>query len=77
MILMRILEELRREPRGPTKLAQAVNLSFDKCAPYLQILETRVLIRSEQAGGRQLYSITQEGIDTFLNWEKVWEKLKP
>ena len=41
LIYMRILELLREEPRGPTRLAQSVNLAYDKCAPYLQALEVR------------------------------------
>jgi len=74
---MRVLEELREEPRGPTRLAQAVNLSFDKCVPYIQRLERKGLIIKETKEGREVYSITQGGIDTFLNWERVWEKIKP
>jgi len=74
---MRILEELREEPRGPTRLAQAVNLSFDKCAPYVQWLERKALIRKEEADGRQVYSVTQDGIDTHIGWERVWERLRP
>lgn len=77
LIYMRILEELRREPRGPTRLAQSVNLSYDKFVPFLQDLERKGLVTNGNQEGRQLYSITQDGIDTFLNWEKVWEKTKP
>lgn len=77
LIKMQILEEVRREPRGPTRLAQAVNLSFDKCVPYLQSLEAKGFITKGSTEGREVYQITPAGIDTFLEWEKLWEKLKP
>jgi predicted transcriptional regulator len=71
--MMRILEEVRREPRGPTRLAQSVNLSFDKCAPYLQSLEQKGLIAKGNSEGREVYSVTQAGIDAFLAWQRFWE----
>lgn len=77
LIKMRVLEEVRREPRGPTRLAQAVNLSFDKCAPYLQSLEQKGFIAKGSSEGRDVYLITQAGIDTFLEWERLWEKPRP
>lgn len=76
VILMGLLEEVRKEPRGPTRLAQAVNLAFDKCVPHLRHLEEKGLVRKESREGRDVYVVTQEGIDTFLNWEKFWVKLK-
>ncbi len=77
VIKMQILEAVRREPRGPTRLAQAVNLSFDKCVPYLQSLEQKGFLTRETREGRDVYQITQSGIDAFLEWEKLWEKLGP
>jgi predicted transcriptional regulator len=77
VIFMRILEEVRREPRGPTRLAQAVNLSYDKFVPYLQTMERKGLVKKENAEGRDIYSMTQEGIQVFFNWEKVWEVIRP
>jgi predicted transcriptional regulator len=77
LIYMRILEEVRREPRGPTRLAQAVNLSYDKFVPFLQTLVAKGLLKGEESEGREVYSITAEGIQTFLHWEMVWEKIRP
>ncbi|MDG7011844.1 MAG: hypothetical protein JRN11_06080 [Nitrososphaerota archaeon] len=77
VIMMQVLEQVRREPRGPTRLAQSVNLSFDKCAPYLQSLEQKGLIAKGASEGRDVYTVTQEGVDTFLEWERLWERLKP
>jgi predicted transcriptional regulator len=74
VLLMRILEEVRTEPRGPTRLAQSVNLSFDKCAPYLRNLEQKGLITKGNREGRDVYSITQAGIDAFLDWQRFWER---
>jgi predicted transcriptional regulator len=75
--MMQVLEQVRREPRGPTRLAQSVNLSFDKCMPYLRSLEQKGLIAKGASEGRDVYMITQVGVDTFLEWERLWEKLKP
>ncbi|MDG7020267.1 MAG: hypothetical protein JRN16_07350 [Nitrososphaerota archaeon] len=77
VIMMQVLEQVRREPRGPTRLAQSVNLSFDKCMPYLQSLEQKGFIAKGASEGRDVYMITQAGVDTFLEWERLWEKLKP
>jgi predicted transcriptional regulator len=73
--MMRILEELRREPRGPTRLAQAVNLSYDKCVPLLLRLERngQIIADGEE---RQTYSTTPAGNETFNHWEKVWESVR-
>ena len=76
LIKMQILEAVRTEPRGPTRLAQAVNLSFDKCVPYLQSLVQKGFIAKSSGEGRDIYAITQSGIDTFLEWERLWEKLR-
>jgi predicted transcriptional regulator len=75
--MMRILEEVRREARGPTRLAQATNLSFDKCVPYLQNLEQKGFIAKTNTEGRDVYSITQAGTDVFLEWQRFWEKWSP
>ncbi|MDG7009037.1 MAG: hypothetical protein JRN06_12565 [Nitrososphaerota archaeon] len=77
VIMMQVLEQVRREPRGPTRLAQSVNLSFDKCVPYLQSLEQKGFITKGASEGRDVYAITQAGIDALLEWERLWEKLKP
>jgi predicted transcriptional regulator len=77
LIYMRILELLRDEPRGPTRLAQSVNLAYDKCAPYMHALEAKGLIRKDSSEGKDVFAVTQDGIQVYLDWQKVWEKLKP
>ena len=77
LIYMRILELLREEPRGPTRLAQGVNLAYDKCAPYLQTLEAKGLVKKEPREGRDVFAVTQDGLQVYMDWQKVWEKLKP
>ena len=73
VIMMGILEQLRREPRGPTRIAQAANVAFDKCVPYLDTLERKGLISKSDRDGRDVYSVTQAGIDTFLDWQRFYE----
>jgi predicted transcriptional regulator len=77
LIYMRILELLRDEPRGPTRLAQSVGFPYDKFLPFLQVVTTKGLVRKETSGTRDTYYITEEGRQVFMDWQKVWEKLKP
>ena len=42
LILMEILSILREGPRGPTRLAQAVGLSFDAFVEYATDIESRL-----------------------------------
>ena len=70
---MRILEEVRREPRGPTRLAQAVNMAFDKCLPHITTLEQKGFITKTNVEGRDKYSITQAGVDLHQSFRRFWE----
>lgn len=74
VIRMLILELLRREPRGPTRIAQGVNMSYDKCVPHLQWLEQRGFIERGAIEGGEGRKITQRGNEFFLDYQRLYEK---
>jgi predicted transcriptional regulator len=75
IIYMEILALLREEARGPTRLAQACNLSFDRLIAFIKLLEAKNLVRSDLQDGHELYYITTDGNQLYQDWMKVWEKL--
>lgn len=77
LILMEILSILREGPRGPTRLAQAVGLSFDAFVEYAKEVESRRFVTKSMVEGHEMYSISPEGNQLLLDWRKVWEKISP
>lgn len=75
-ILMQILELLMEEPRGPTRVAQAANLNYQKCAEYLEILSASEFVRKDIQEGHEVYSTTAKGSDIFMRWNGIFEELK-
>ncbi len=74
-ILMEILELLMREPRGPTRLAQAANLNYQKCAEYLEILSANQFVGRDIKEGHEIYSATLKGKEIFLRWDGIFRDL--
>lgn len=77
LIVMEILSVLREGPRGPTRLAQAVGISFDAFTVYAKEVESRGFVTKSVADGHELYTISSEGNQLLLDWQKVWEKISP
>ena len=75
-IIMQLLELLMKEPRGPTRLAQAANLNYQKCAEYLAILSASDFVEREIKDGHEIYSATTKGKDVFFRWDRIFEELK-
>jgi predicted transcriptional regulator len=73
---MQILELLMEEPRGPTRVAQAANLNYQKCVEYLGILSANEFVRKDIQEGREIYSTTVKGSDIFERWNGIFEELK-
>ena len=74
---MEILSILRGGPRGPTRLAQATGLSFDKFMEVAAVLDSRHFIEKSTSEGHDTYFITSEGNQLLQEWEKVWTKISP
>lgn len=77
LIIMEILSVLREGPRGPTRLAQAVGLSFDVFVEYAKLVEARRLVTKSIADGHEVYAISPEGNQLCLDWERIWNKISP
>jgi len=75
LILMRLLELLIQEPRGPTRLAQAANLNYRKCEEFLNLLAERGFVEREIRTGHDTYLVTQKGRVLFSNWARIYEEL--
>jgi predicted transcriptional regulator len=77
LIIMEILSILRQGPRGPTRLAQAVGLSFDVFTEYAKEIESRRFVTKSVVEGHEVYMISADGNQLLLDWQKVWEKISP
>jgi predicted transcriptional regulator len=77
LIYMEILDLLLDGPRGPSRLAQAMGLNFNKFLEFATFLKAKELIRSEVQDGHELYFITQQGSELNQDWKKVWNRLAP
>jgi predicted transcriptional regulator len=75
LILMELLELLIREPRGPTRLAQAANLNYQKCDELIHLLAERGLIAREVREGHEVYTATLKGRGLFIRWAEIFEEL--
>jgi predicted transcriptional regulator len=74
---MEILSILRGGSKGPTRLAQATGLSFDKFMEFATLLESRRFIEKSTSEGHDFYIITSNGNQLLQEWEKVWMKISP
>ncbi len=75
VIHMEILASLFVSPKGPTRLAQSVNLQFSRMEAFTEALLKRGLIRAEDREGQQVYSITEEGYSVYKAWLEIWRRL--
>ena len=75
VIYMELLGLLREGPRGPTRLAQALGLSYDRFARLASILEERKFIVNEAAESYTQYRITPEGVQLHQDWTSVKDRL--
>ncbi|HUI00611.1 MAG TPA: winged helix-turn-helix domain-containing protein [Nitrososphaerales archaeon] len=77
LIVMEILSILVNGPRIPTRLAQSVGVSFDAFLQYVKEIESRGFVKKSTIDGREMYSISPEGRQLLLDWQRIWEKISP
>jgi len=75
LIMMELLELLIREPRGPTRLAQAANLNYQRCDELIRMLSERGLIARDVREGHEIYAATLKGKSLFMRWAEIFEEL--
>ncbi len=77
LIIMEILSILVAGPRVPTRLAQSVGVSFDAFVEYVRDIESRGFVAKSVIDGREMYTISPEGKQLLLDWQRIWEKISP
>lgn len=77
LIYMEILDLLLDGPKGPTRLAQAMGLNFNKFLEFATFLKDKELIKLEVEDGHELYHVTQQGVELNNDWKRVWNRLAP
>ena len=77
VIYMEILRLLLDGPKGPTRLAQAVNLNFPKLSEFAAYLEAKGLIAKATEDGHEFYSVTPAGAEVHASWRAIWDRLAP
>jgi len=75
LIMMQLLDLLIREPRGPTRLAQAANLNYQRCDELIRMLSERGLIARDFREGHEIYAATLKGKSLFMRWAEIFEEL--
>lgn len=73
---MQLLEVLMQEPRGPTRLAQAANVNYDRLDGYMQILFSNQLAVAESKDGHEVLSATMKGKELYFRWARIFEDVK-
>jgi len=76
LIYMDIIARLLEAPTGPTRLARACNIPYDRLSTYTSVLEARGLLGKELREGHEVFHATQEGYQLYLDWAKVVARLK-
>ena len=74
LTLMEVLKALMESPMVPTRISQICNIRYDRLQEFLVQLEKNGLIRAEVQEGHETYSITDEGLNLYREWEKIWAK---
>ena len=64
-------------PQGPSRLTRVANVPFNRLAVYLDPMISKGLVRKGQAEGRDVYAITQEGMEALRDLDRVLPKLLP
>jgi predicted transcriptional regulator len=76
VILMDILADLLEGPKIPTRIAQACNLSYDHFLRWVNILDSRGLVRKSLDQGHEVYVLTPDGQQVYQDFQKVMSRLR-
>jgi predicted transcriptional regulator len=73
-IAMEILAALREGPLSPSRLAQRCNINYGRLDDELEPVKAIGWISMMTTGGQETYSLTQEGLRTYLGYEVLWNE---
>ncbi len=71
---MEVLAALREGPLSSSRLAQRCNINYGRLGETLAPLEANGWIARETAGGQEVHALTQEGLQTYLRYEQLWNE---
>jgi predicted transcriptional regulator len=71
---MEVLAALREGPLSPSRLAQRCNINYGRLGDTLGPLEANGWIVTETTGGQEVHVLTQEGLQTYLRYELLWNE---
>jgi predicted transcriptional regulator len=71
---MEVLAALREGPLRTSRLAQRCNINYGRLDDVLQPLEANGWIAKEVAGNQEVRRLTQEGLQTYLRYESLWNE---
>jgi predicted transcriptional regulator len=69
---MEILAALREGPLNPSRLAQRCNINYGRLDEELRPIEAVGWVSMKTTGGQDVYSLTQEGLRTYQEYEVLW-----
>jgi predicted transcriptional regulator len=71
---MEVLAALREGPLSPSRLAQRCNINYGRLDDELGPVKAIGWISLKTIGGQEIYSLTQEGLRTYLGYEVLWNE---
>jgi len=71
---MEILAALREGPLNRSRLAQRCNINYDRLDEELDPMKAVGWIAMTTAGGHDVHSLTQQGLQKYLAYEVLWNE---
>jgi len=71
---MEILAALREGPLNRSRLAQRCNINYGRLDDDLGPINALGWISMKTTGGQDIYSLTQEGLQTYQRYEVLWNE---
>ena len=71
---MEVLAALREGPLSPSRLAQRCNINYGRLADTLAPLQANGWIAKETVGSLEVHTLTQEGLETYLKYQLLWNQ---
>jgi predicted transcriptional regulator len=69
---MEILAALREGPLNRSRLAQRCNINYGRLDEELRPIEGIGWVSMKTTSGQDIYSLTQEGLQTYQGYEALW-----
>lgn len=71
---MEVLAALREGPLSPSRIAQRCNINYGRLAEMMAPLRANGWVATDNAGGQEVHSLTDAGLQTYLRYELLWNE---